>query len=98
MNALMVLAQKVTLNPDSGNLPGGEVLQSLTDGLAGFALIACLIGWVVSAGFWALGAHTNNYQQAYAGKRGFIVCAAATLCISGAAAFINFFYGAGQNI
>ena len=98
MKAAMLLAQKVDLNPDPDSLPGGEVLQTLTNGIAGFALIFCLIGLVVSAGLWALGSNSNNYQQTYIGKRGFAVCALGALLIGAAAAIINFFYGAGQSV
>lgn len=98
MKLAIILAQKVDLNPDARNLPGGEVLQSLTNGIAGFALIFCLIGLVVSAGLWALGSNSNNYQQTFVGKRGFAVCAMGALLIGAAAAIINFFYGAGQNV
>lgn len=98
MSGMTQLAQKVNLNPDPGKLPGGDVLQSLTNGLAGFALIFCLIGLVASAGLWALGSNSNNYQQTFAGKRGLAVCAIAALLIGAAAAIINFFYGAGQGV
>ena len=98
MKAAFMLAQRVNLNPDPDELPGGEVLQSLTNGIAGFALIFCLIGLVLSAGLWALGANSNNYQQTFVGKRGFAVCAMGALLIGAAAAIINFFYGAGQGV
>lgn len=98
MNGAVMLAQRVNLNPDPGKLPGGDVLQSLTNGIAGFALIFCLVGLVVSAGVWALGANSNNYQQTFIGKRGFAVAALASLLIGAAAAIINFFYGAGQGV
>ena len=92
------MAQRVQLDPDPGNLPGGEVLQSLTNGIAGFALIFCLIGLVVGAGLWAIGSNSNNYQQTLVGKRAFGVCILAALLIGAAAAIINFFYGAGQSV
>ncbi len=98
MKAAIILAQRVDLNPNPGNLPGGQVLQTLTNGIAGFALVFCLIGLVVSAGLWALGAHSNNYQQTFVGKRGFAVSAMGALLIGAAAAIINFFYGAGQTV
>jgi hypothetical protein len=60
--APLILAD-VSLNPDSGNLPGAAVLQHLTDGIGGWALILALVGLVVGAGAWALGAHAQNYQQ-----------------------------------
>ncbi len=98
MKGSILLGQTVNLNPDPDKLPGGDVLQSLTNGIAGFALIFCLIGLVVSAGLWALGSNSNNYQQTFAGKRGFAVCAMGALLIGAAAAIINFFYGAGQGV
>lgn len=98
MKGMVTLAQRVNLNPDPGELPGGDVLQSLTNGIAGFALIFCLIGLVLSAGLWALGSNSNNYQQTFVGKRGFAVCAMGALLIGAAAAIINFFYGAGQGV
>ncbi len=98
MKTVLVFAQRVTLNPDPDKLPGGGVLQNLTNGLAGFALIFCLIGLVLSAGLWALGSNSNNYQQTFIGKRGLAVCAIASLLIGGAAAIINFFYGAGTGV
>jgi hypothetical protein len=93
-----VLAQSVDLNPDPNRLPGGDVLESLTDGIAGFGLIFCLIGLVVGAAMWGLGSTSSNYQQTMVGKRALGVSAVAALLIGGAAAIINFFYGAGQNI
>ncbi len=98
MKGTILLGQRVNLNPDPAKLPGGEVLQSLTNGIAGFALVFCLIGLVVSAGLWALGSNSNNYQQTFVGKRGFVVSAMGALLIGAAAAIINFFYGAGQGV
>lgn len=93
-----LVAQKVDLDPNPNRLPGGEVLKSLTDGIAGFGLILCLIGLVVGAAMWGVGSTSSNYQQTLVGKRAFAVSAIAALLIGGAAAIINFFYRAGQNI
>jgi hypothetical protein len=92
------MAQSVDLNPNPNELPGGHVLESLTDGIAGFGLIFCLIGLVVGAAMWGLGSTSSNYQQTLIGKRALGVSAVAALLIGGAAAIINFFYGAGQGI
>ena len=91
-------AQRVNLNPNPNELPGGDVLQNLTDGIAGFSLVVCLIGLVVGAAMWGIGSTSSNYQQTFVGKRAFAVSALAALLIGGAAAIINFFYGAGQSI
>ena len=45
-----------------------------------------------------LGSTSSNYQQTFVGKKAFAVSALAALLIGGAAAIINFFYGAGQTI
>jgi Family of unknown function (DUF6112) len=89
---------QVKLNPDPDKLPGGGVLADLTNGLAGFALIFCLVGLVVGAGVWALGSNSNNYNQSLIGKRAVAVSAGAALLIGGAAAIINFFFHAGEGI
>jgi hypothetical protein len=94
---IQLLAQ-VNLNPDPDELPGGNVLSALTDGLAGFALVFCLIGLVVGAGMWALGSNSSNYNQTLIGKRAVVISAVAALLIGGAAAIINFAFDAGRTI
>jgi hypothetical protein len=94
----MLLYAQVRLNPDPDKLPGGNVLGALTDGLAGFALIFCLIGLVAGAGMWALGSNSNNYNQTMVGKRAVVIAAVAALLIGGAAAIINFAFTSGKAI
>jgi MFS family permease len=93
----MVLAD-VTLSPDPGNLPGGSVLQHLTDGLGGWALVLALVGMVVGAAMWALGAHSQNFHQSFAGRRTVLVSGLAALVIGAAPALVNFFFHAGQGV
>lgn len=88
----------VTLSPDPGNLPGGSVLQHLTDGLGGWALIAALAGLVIGAAMWALGSHSQNYHQSFSGRRTVLVSGLAALLIGAAPAFVNFFFHAGQGV
>jgi MFS family permease len=88
----------VTLDPNPGNLPGGAVLQQLTDGLGGWALILALVGLVIGAAAWALGAHSQNYHQAFNGRRTVLVSALAALLIGAAPAIVNFFFHAGQGV
>ena len=88
----------VTLNPDAGSLPGGSVLQHLTDGIGGWALILALVGLLVGAGAWALGAHSQNYHQSFAGRRAVLVSGLAALLIGAAPAMVNFFFHTGQGV
>ena len=88
---------KVTMNPDPRYLPGGlTVLQQLTDGIGGWALAAALIGLVVGAVAWAFGQHSQNYHQAYSGRKGVIISGAAALLIGAAPTVINFFTAMGK--
>jgi hypothetical protein len=98
MKSILILAQKVNLHPDPGKLPGSEQLQSLTDGIGGFALISCLIGLVIGAALWALGSNSNNYQQTVIGKKACLVCWLGAMLIGAAPAIINFFYAMGHRV
>lgn len=92
------LLADVTLDPTAGGLPGGSVLQSLTNGLGSWALIATLAGLVVGAGLWALGAHAQNYQQSYVGRRTVLVSGLAALLVGAGPGLVNFFFHAGTNV
>ncbi|MDQ1358026.1 MAG: hypothetical protein QOF20_2410 [Acidimicrobiaceae bacterium] len=88
----------VTLNPNASQLPGEAVLQRITDGIGGWALIAALIGMVIGAVAWAFGQHSQNYHQAYSGRKGVIISAAAALLIGAASPVINFFTHVGNTV
>ena len=88
----------VTMTPDPGNLPGGALLQHLTNGLGGWALIGALVALLIGASAWALGSHSQNYQQSLTGRKTVLVAALAALLIGAAPAIINFFFHAGQGV
>lgn len=88
----------VSLHPDSSKLPGATVLQTLVNGLAGWALLLALVGLVIGAATWAIGAHSQNYQQSYNGRRAVLVSALAALIVGAAPAVINFLFGSGTQI
>jgi MFS family permease len=94
----MIHLADVTMTPDPGNLPGGAVLQHLTDGLGGWALIGALVALVIGAAAWALGSHAQNYQQSITGRKTVLVAGLAALLIGAAPAIINFFFHAGQGV
>src|SRR6202012_6249132 len=82
--------------PSAGDLPGSSVLTSFTHGLEGWALIAAVAGIVIGAVVWAFGNYSQNYQQAYNGRRGVLVSGLAALLIGGAPHLISFFLDKGQ--
>ena len=94
----LVSTTPVGLQESPGNLPGGSALQTLTNGIGGWALILSLVGLVVGAAAWALGSHSQNYQQSYVGRRTVLVSGLAALLIGAAPGIINFFFHTGQSV
>lgn len=97
MTTKLITAQ-VAGNPDPTQLPGGQVLQQLTNGIMGWSLILALVALVVSAVSWALGSNSNNYQYAVAGRRGVVIAGLAALLIGAAPAIVNFFFNTGTGV
>jgi hypothetical protein len=94
----MTFLADVTMTPAPANLPGGAVLQQLTNGIGGWALIGALVALVIGAATWALGSHAQNYQQSFTGRKTVLVAGLAALLIGAAPAIINFFFHAGQGV
>ncbi len=92
------LLAQVKMNPDTSQLPGGQLLQNITNGIGGWAIVLALVALMVSAAVWALGSNSQNYQYTVAGKRGVVVSGGAALLIGAAPAVINFFFRAGQGV
>jgi hypothetical protein len=88
----------VSLDPSAGNLPGSSQLQSIANGIGGWALVLSLIGLLIGAAAWALGSHAQNYQHAYVGRKAVLVSGLAALLIGAAQPIINFFFSTGQSI
>lgn len=95
---MTTLLAAVSMNPDSSQLPGGQILQNITNGIGGWGITLALVALIVSAVVWALGSNSQNYQYTVAGKRGVVVSGLAALLIGAAPAVINFFFGAGQGV
>jgi hypothetical protein len=87
-----------TIKPDPGGLPGAGVAVTITNGIMFFSLLFCLVGLVLSAGLWAVGAFSNNYTQSVNGKKGFLICAGAALAIGAAFFLVSWFFGAGNAV
>jgi|ERR1700694_5475408 len=97
---MLLASPPTTVHMDANprNLPGGDALQRLTDGIGGWALALALVGLVMGAALWALGSHSNNYQQSYIGRRTVLVSGFAALLIGAAPGLINFFFNTGLGI
>ncbi len=88
----------VSLTPSPTDLPGSAALQRLANGLAGWALIAALIGLVIGAAMWALGSHSQNMHQSMTGRRAVVASLAAAVLIGAAPTLINFFFTTGSSV
>lgn len=98
ISVLSTLLCDVSLSPDPSLIPGGSALQTLTNGIGGWALILTLAGLLVGAATWALGSHSQNYQQAISGRRAVLISGAAALIVGAAPALVNFFFHLGQGV
>ena len=92
-----MLSADVSLTPDATALPGGDVLQHLTNGIGGWALMLALAGLLIGAAMWAIGAHSQNYHQSVGGRRAVLASGLAALLIGAAPAIVNFFFHVGTN-
>jgi hypothetical protein len=92
------LLGELSLTPDPSGLPGSAALQSLVNGIAWWALLAALLGVVIGAATWALGAHSNNYQHSSTGRRAVLVSGGAALLIGAAPTVLNFLFGVGLSV
>ncbi len=93
-----LLADVPTMQPDSGQLPGGDLLRNLMDGLQYWALALALVALVIGAAAWALGSHGQNYQQSFIGRRAVLISGLAALLIGAGPGIVSFFFTAGQGV
>ena len=88
----------VDLNPNPSALPGFGTLQSLTNAVAAFGLLLCLLAAIIGAISWAFGASSSNAVTASAGKKAVGGAIAGAVIIGAAATLVNFFYNTGHGI
>jgi MFS family permease len=94
----LAVPTSVQMTPNPQDLPGWNVLSNLTDGLGGWALVAAMAGVVIGAVIWAFGHYSQNYQQAYNGRRGVLVSGLAAILIGGAPQIVNLLVQKGGSI
>ena len=64
-----MLFADVRVSPSPSSLPGSAALQTLVNGIAGWALILTLAALIIGAVVWAVGSHTQNMHHSMAGRR-----------------------------
>lgn len=78
-------------------LPGTNILESLGTGLQSWGVVIGIIAVVVSALLWALGAGSDNAQQASRGKRGVLFALIAVALIGAAPVLVQWAFDLGQS-
>ena len=78
-------------------LPGTNILESLGTGLQSWGVVIGIIAVVVSALLWALGAGSDNAQQATRGKRGVLYSLIAVALIGAAPVLVQWAFDLGQS-
>lgn len=85
-------------SPNIKQLTGGGTFEDFTNGVAGWVLVAALLGLLLAAGAWALGVSTGNIQWAERGKQGAVVAGLVSLLVGGAAVYLDFFNTVGHHL
>ncbi len=83
------------VGPIAQTLPGTNVLKSLSDGLQAWGIIVGILAVVISGLLWAIGAGSDNAQQATRGKRGILYSLIAVGFIGAAPVLVKFFWDLG---
>ncbi len=84
--------------PNATDLPGTSQLSSLASGLGFWALLIAIAAMVVGAAMWAIGNHSQNYQQSFNGRRTVVASGLAALVIGAAPALVTWFFNLGQQV
>jgi Flp pilus assembly pilin Flp len=79
------------------SLPGTNILENLGAGLQAWGVVVGIIAVVVSALLWALGAGSDNAQQASRGKRGVLFSLIAVALIGAAPVLVGWAFALGKS-
>lgn len=91
--------KKVVDGPDiaagARNAPGGQAIGDLINTIGFYAIIACLVGLLVSGLILAIGPRLGFTQASTIGKVGIFAALGVAFLVGISATLINFFYNAG---
>jgi hypothetical protein len=93
-----LLPQDINIDPNSDGLPGINQLSAVVGASMTIGLILAVLGLIVSAVVWALGANSSNPHLAGRGKLGVLVGLGAAIITGAAVTLVNFFWNVGQSV
>ena len=92
-------SKKVVSGPDiaagAKNAPGSQAIGDLIDTIGFYAIVACLVGLLVSGLILAIGPRLGFNQASTIGKVGIFASLGVAFLVGISATLINFFYNAG---
>lgn len=77
------------------NAPGTQAISDIIDAIGFYAIVACLIGLLLSGLILAIGPRLGFSQASTVGKVGIIASLGVAFLVGMAAPLINYFYNAG---
>jgi hypothetical protein len=92
------LQQDINISPNSNGLPGIGQLSTIVGASMTVGLILAVLGLIISAVVWALGANSSNPHLAGRGKLGVLVGLGAAIITGASVALVNFFWTVGQSV
>lgn len=93
-----ILLLQVDVRPDPAGLPGTAQLQTVVNGLAWWALLACVAAVLIGAGAWAFGSRAGNYSAVGNGKSLVAGGIIGGFLVGAASAIVNFFTSVGSGV
>lgn len=93
-----VLPQDINISPNSNGLPGIGQLRTIVGATMTVGLILAVLGLIVSAVVWSLGANSSNPHMAGRGKVGVLIGLGAAIVTGASVALVNFFWNVGQSV
>lgn len=96
--AVQSMIANVDVNPDPGALPGTQQLENLINGIAFWALLACVAAVIIGAGAWAFGSRAGHYGAVGNGKTLVAGGIIGGFLIGASAAIVNFFTQLGDGV
>lgn len=92
-------SKKVVSGPDiaagAQNAPGSQAIGDLIDTIGFYAIVACLVGLLLSGLILAIGPRLGFNQASTIGKVGIFASLGVAFLVGISATLINFFYNAG---
>jgi Family of unknown function (DUF6112) len=93
-----LLPQDINIDPNANGLPGIGQLRSIVGASMTIGLILAVLGLIVSAVVWALGANSSNPHLAGRGKVGVLIGLGAAIITGASVTLVNFFWNVGQSV